>query len=161
MTIRQSDSVRCSYFVSNNGSFRKLPPGYEFPTMGLTSLICMWFCGDKSKNICPYARLTAYDCETADPKDATSKRRKDKLSKMKQTMKIVTEAAKRDGFSMNRRMSEWTVRDTNALSAAVDKYFRYPTKSHRRRKSEILWKTILNLYRKHGNKFSTELGNDA
>ena len=47
VTIRQSDSVRCSYFVSNNGSFRKLPPGYEFPTMGLTSLICMWFCGDK------------------------------------------------------------------------------------------------------------------
>ena len=117
----------------------------------------MWFCGDKSKNVCPFAMLLPHDCEDADPKGATTRRRKDKLSKMKQTMKLVTEAAKRDGVWVDRPISEWEVKDANVLSEAVQKYFRYPTKNHQRRNREIVWKTLLNLYRKHGNKFATDL----
>jgi len=102
-------------------------------------------------------QLTPGDCEGADPKDVASRRRRDKFLKMRQTMKLVIEAAKIEGVWEDRPLSQWTVKHANDLAVSVQKYFEYPTNGHVRRNREIVWKTMLNLYRKHGNKFATAI----
>ena len=118
--------------VSGKGTFRRLPPDYHFPTMGLTSLIVMWFCGDKLKEICPYMQLTPGDCEGADPKDIASRRRRDKFLKMRQTMKLVIEAAKIEGVWEDLPVAQWTVKHANDLARSVLKYFEYSTNGDRK-----------------------------
>ena len=150
-------TVKYNLYVSGKGKFRRLPPDYHFPTMGLTSLIVMWFCGDKSKQIFPYMQLTPGDCEGDDPKDVTSRGRRDKFLKMRQMMKLVIEAAKIEGVWEDLPLSQWTVKHANDLARSVLKYFEYSTTGHVRRNREIVWKTMLNLYRRHRNKFATAI----
>ena len=149
-------NIKFSLFSHDEGKISRLPLKYDFPKMTLVNLIVMWFCGDVSKKIVPYCLLNPQDIEAVDDNEIIIRNRKDKFCKMKSLMSLVEEAAKREGVWTNRKVGDWTIRAANELAVSVEKYFSYKCK-HKRRISELAWKTVFLLYSEHGKKFATDL----
>ncbi len=71
------------------GKMRRAPVGYVFPKMDLCLLIMNWFCGNFSKKITPYCKMTG--------RDLNVKTQQNMLAKMRMMINIVKKAAVEEG----------------------------------------------------------------
>lgn len=123
-----------------------------FPRMGLCNLICNWFCSDQSKKISPLSLI---------PRSHFDKKQQDWYSKMKSMMHLVEKAAQREGIWKQAGYYLGNYLRCTTLYSQIEKYFLYPTKKMKeRRHLENSFKNALDLYRKFGKKFATELDNE-
>ena len=62
-TPKRRGGVILSWKNISSGKLRLLPKNYVIPSLSLSNMLTMWFCGDTTKNIPPYKMLKACDVE--------------------------------------------------------------------------------------------------
>ena len=105
-------------------------------------MLCMWYCGDISKNIPPYRLLKAVDVKEL-------KGGKQKLSNMRCLVRHV----ERGAAIVNLRhlvKKKWETRDVLDLYHAVKHLFEFPSlvNGKQRRFEQLGWKTFYNILAK-------------
>ena len=138
---------RYQYFCSAGG-IRRLPDDFVFPKMSFVTLITSWFSGNESMRTVPYKLLRATEI--------VCKKERYKLSQMKILMLGVETAAKCVGtWDRFARRGSWDVGSAVRLFESVHHFFDYPSKIKRRR-AQISWHTVFNLFVANGRRFATD-----
>ena len=144
--------IMISWGNCRNGNIKIVPKTFQFPSMTLSGLIRMWYCGDVQKNIPPYKMLRP--CDIQHIKYGPSK-----LSNMKSVMSQVKRATKLINkphlikFRMN---SE----DTMVLYQEIKHLFHFENMGKTRRIETIAWKTYYNIITKRKGKLLGETDNE-
>ena len=120
-----------------DGRIFLLPQNYAFPSMTLTNLLMMWYCGDRSKNIPPYRMIRGSDMR--EKKGVIQK-----LSMMKKLVKN-SEQGVRIVNLPHLLVHNCTPRHVLDLYNAVKHLFVFPSLNKRRRLEKISWKTYYNI----------------
>ena len=142
---------RFQYFCSAGG-IRRLPENFVFPKMLLVTLITSWFSGNESVRTVPYKQLRAADIVKV--------KERSKLSQMKKLISAVEIAAKREGIwndLAQRQKGSWDVGSTVRLYEGVQHYFAYRSETMMRRRAQISWHTVYNLFNANKGKFAIDL----
>ena len=142
---------RFQYFCSAGG-IRRLPENFVFPKMSLVTLITSWFSGNESVRTVPYKQLRAADIVKV--------KERSKLSQMKKLISAVEIAAKREGIwndLAQRQKGSWDVGSTVRLYEGVQHYFAYRSETMMRRRAQISWHTVYNLFNANKGKFAIDL----
>ena len=142
---------RFQYFCSAGG-IRRLPENFVFPKMSLVTLITSWFSGNESMRTVRYKQLRAADIKKV--------KERSKLSQMKKLMSAVEIAAKHEGIwddLAKKQKGSWDVGSTVRLYESVQHCFDYPSKTMMRRRAQISWQTVFNLFKANEGKFATDL----
>jgi hypothetical protein len=142
---------RFQYFCSAGG-IRRLPENFVFPKMSLVTLITSWFSGNESMRTVPYKQLRATDIVKV--------RERSKLSQMKKLMLAVEIAARHlgtwDDLAQGQK-GAWDVGSTVRLYESVQHCFDYRSATMVRRKAQISWHTVYNLFNANKGKFAIDL----
>ena len=135
----QTRGLLISWNNCRDGFITLLPKDYQFPQLTLSILLCMWYCGDRSKNIPPYRIITGNDLRYV-------KSGSQKLSMMKKLVKHVERAAHIVNLP-HLVVRNWTVRHVLDLYNAVKHLFAFPSlmRTKKRRLETISWKTYYNI----------------
>ena len=120
--------------------------------MSLVTLITSWFSSNESMRTVPYKQLRAADIAKV--------KERYKLSQMKKLMSAVEIAAKHEGIwddLAKKQKGSWDVGSTVRLYESVQHCFDYPSKTMMRRRAQISWQTVFNLFKANEGKFATDL----
>ena len=121
-----------------DGRILLLPQNYVFPSMTLSNLLTMWYCGNRSKNIPPYRMVRGYDMREM-------KRGIQKLSTMKKLAKNVERGVRILNLP-HLLVQKWTSRHFLDLYNAVKHLFGSPSLNKKRRFETIACKTYYNIF---------------
>ena len=120
----------------HHGSFKVLPPNYQFPSMTSLQLVTNWLTGNIEQNIPPLFTLSCHDLRPI-------KNGRKLWNKMKAVMSIVEMYARREGC-WKRLMDKWTNRSVNFLIETVwDKHIQ-PNFGAKKRIGNLKWGTLYN-----------------
>jgi len=139
-------------FFCSAGGIQHLPGNFFFPKMSLVTLITSWFSGNESMRTVPYKQLRAADIVKV--------KERSKLSQMKKVISAVEIAAKREGTwndLAQKLKGSWDVGSTVRLYEGVQHYFAYRSEMMMRRRAQISWHTVFNLFNANKGKFAIDL----
>ena len=107
--------------------------------MSFSNMLCMWYCGDKSKNIPPYRLLKAVDVKGVVGG-------KQKLTNMRSLVRNMERAA---GLVNVPHLvkRKWVTRDVLDLYSAAKHFFVFPSIG-KRRFEQLGWKTFYSIVAK-------------
>ena len=114
-----------------------LPKLFGLTKLSLPNVVSMWYCGDRSRHICPLKMLYSFDVKGM-------KGGWQKLSMMKVLMCSIERAAIIVNIT-HLLVNCWTPRESIDYYITVNHLFVVPALNKNRRYKSIVWKTYQNL----------------
>ena len=149
---KKGKGIIISWQNVSNGNLRLVSKNFTFPKMSFPNMLCMWYCGDISKNIPPYRLLKA--CDVLGVKGG-----KQKLSNMRCLVRHVERAARMVNMP-HLILKKWDARGVLDLHNATKHVFAFPSLvggKQERRFEQLNWKTFYNILAKRKGRLYGEV----